>query len=122
MINQIHLDPKSGTGTGNFSSLKAELDLTLEPNPDFKPTEINGDTPSHFVYATARGGKLIRIGSAWTKTVQNGANRGARFLSISVDDPSFDDTLSFQAFMESKPAPDGPAVYEVRWRRPRERE
>ena len=121
MINRLMIDQNTGMGQGNFRSMALNLDFMMEPNPDFKVTEADR-SPSHFVYLKSPHGP-VDAGAAWIKTAQEGKNRGQKFFSISIDDPSFDQALSFYAFQEGQPkSKDEPAEYEVKWRRARSRE
>ena len=106
-----------GNGEGNYTSLRQSINFLFEKNPDHKATDSN--SPSHLVHLKGSGG-TFEAGAAWTKTVQEGPNRGAKFFSFSLDDPSFDAPLNLTAFVLVKAKDkDDFSEYEVVWRRPR---
>ena len=120
LINRLLLDQTSGNGQGNFTSMTMRVDFLFEKNPDHKPTDEN--SPSHFVYLKGAHG-AVEAGGAWTKTVSEGKNRGAKFFSFTIDDPDFAQPLNLYAFQEVKPEDkNAPVEYEVKWRRNRARE
>ena len=121
LVNRLYLDPTTGNGQGNFTSMLMKLDFLFEKNPDHKPEDQN--SPSHRVLIRGVNG-AVEAGAAWPKTVQEGRNRGARFYSFTVDDPSFDAPLNLTAFMDTttKSEKDQPRAFDVVWRRQRARD
>lgn len=107
-----------GNGTGTFVSLQHNISFLFEKNPDHKPTDEN--SPSHKVHLKTAHGS-VECGAAWQKTVRDGANKGSRFYSFTIDDPSFDAPLNLTAFVLTKPAnKDDFWEFEVVWRRRRD--
>ncbi|OAN44013.1 hypothetical protein A6A04_09020 [Paramagnetospirillum marisnigri] len=107
----------TGNGEGNYTSLRQTFNFIFEKNPEHKQGDSN--SPSHLVHLKGASG-AFEAGAAWTKTVQEGANRGAKFFSFTVDDPSFEAPLNLTAFVlvKAKDKEDF-TEYEVVWRRPR---
>jgi uncharacterized protein (DUF736 family) len=97
---------------GKLRTLSHKLRLELQPNDDKR----GEGSPDFIVYAD-EGGDMIEIGAAWQRTVQaRGGNNGRRFLSITLDDPSFPAPLNVAAF-----APDeGGLPWLITWNRPRQ--
>lgn len=94
---------------GSIRTLKLDVPVMLEP---VKEPVTNG--PAYEVFALVGGGEIIRIGAAWRKKSEDGKRE---YLSLSLDDPSWNQPLSCAAF-PSKVA----GEYDVVWNRPRERE
>jgi uncharacterized protein (DUF736 family) len=97
---------------GKLRTLSHKLRLELHPNDDKR-----GDGSPDFIVYADEGGDLIEIGAAWQRTVQaRGGNNGRRFLSITLDDPSFPAPLNVAAF-----APDSEGLpWPITWNRPRQ--
>lgn len=104
----LHLS--SNVGTGKFRSLKSTVAFGLEANPNYDSAKPG----SPFYVATARtdDGEVLVIGAAWVKK----SEKGTRYLSISLDDPSFPEALSFAAFEDGGPE-DGVQEFELKWSR-----
>ena len=104
--------PESEGFKGKLRTLSHKLRLELHPNEE-KRAE---GSPDFIVYAD-EGGDLVEIGAAWLRTVQaRGGNNGRRFLSITLDDPSFPAPLNVAAF-----APDSDGLpWLITWNRPRQ--
>ena len=114
-----------GNGEGNYTSLRQSINFLFEKNPEHKATDSN--SPSHLVHLKGNGG-AFEAGAAWTKTVQEGNNRGAKFFSLSLDDPSFDAPLNLLMSPSTlttptwrRPLPWRPRPRPRRWARPRPR-
>jgi uncharacterized protein (DUF736 family) len=108
-----NLLPNEGPGfRGKLRTLTHKLRLELHPNQDKR----GGESPDLLVYAD-EGGDLVEIGAAWQRQVQaRGANNGRRFLSITLDDPSFPAPLNVAAF-----EPDSEGLpWLITWTRPRQ--
>lgn len=114
---KLTLDRSTGMFKGRYSDLHNKLVLAMEPRED---ESMNENAPSHNVYASAPGGELTLCGAAWTKTIQNGANRGQEFFTLTIDDPSFVTSLNLAAFpMRDERGAAVPDEYSVVWERPR---
>jgi uncharacterized protein (DUF736 family) len=88
-----------------------KLALELHPNE-----EKRGEGAPDFIAYADAGGDLVAIGGAWKKEVQAaGPNRGNKFLSITLDDPSFPAPLNCAAFPGDEGLP-----WSVVWNRPRQ--
>lgn len=85
--------------TGRIRTLTFNLSLTLRPLPQRQES-----SPSFEVCAEG-----VTIGSAWKKV----SDRGDKFLSLTLDDPSWPAALNLAAF----PGEDG--ILDVVWTRPR---
>lgn len=94
--------------TGTIDTIAMSLTVRLE--------KINGERrindPAYRVLTPTRSGRSLQIGSAWEKVVRRGDNAGVVFLSITLDDPSFAQSLNVAAFLE----PDGKS-WAINWRR-----
>lgn len=82
---------------GHVRTLKFTAELRIERHR--QPSE-NPDAPSHSVTARGPTGEFIEVGSAWTKTMLRGDASGDEFLSITIDDPSFEHALNFAVFRD----------------------
>ena len=104
--------PENEGFRGKLRTLSHKLLLELHPNDEKRGEE----SPDFIVYA-GEGGDLVQIGAAWQRRVQaRGVNNGRRFLSITLDDPSFPAPLNVAAF-----APDeGGLPWLITWNRPRQ--
>lgn len=92
---------------GKLRTLTLSLAIELTP-----VEEKRGDgSPDFDVWGNVPGGEPAPIGSAWKKTAER---NGTRFLSITVDDPSFPAPLNLAAFER-----DG-GGFEIVWNRPRQ--
>lgn len=78
-------------------------DKQSDNHPDYEVKELlsDGDEPN--------------IGSGWINTVKNGQSKGNKFISLSLDDPSFPMPLDVTLFATSD------TEYDVVWNRPREK-
>jgi uncharacterized protein (DUF736 family) len=101
-----------GAFSGRIRTLAHRLNLEFEPVET--PDKRSAESPDFTVYARD-GGDMVPIGSAWKKE----SNRGrevTRFLSITLDDPSFPAPLNLAAFPEDH----DPAQFRIVWNRPRQ--
>ena len=107
-----NLLPENEGFKGKLRTLSHKLRLELQPNDDKR-----GDGSPDFVVYADEGGDMVEIGAAWQRQVQaRGANNGRRFLSITLDDPSFPAPLNVAAF---QPDQDG-LPWGITWTRPRQ--
>lgn len=105
------LTERDGVFSGRIRTLTHRLSLELEPIA--AGDKRGGESPDFTVYAR-EGGDMVPIGSAWKKE----SNRGRdviRFLSITLDDPSFPAALNVAAF----PNDEGDG-WRIVWNRPRQ--
>lgn len=73
------------------------------------------NSPDYNVFAITPDGELVAIGNAWRKrTTAN--NRELAFLSVTMDDPSWEKPLNVAAF----PSDGDPTKLEIQWRRERQ--
>lgn len=107
---RLSLHLASNVGAGKFRSLKSTVQFGVEANPNFDSAKAS----SPFYIATARTdeGEVLTIGAAWVKR----SEKGTKYLSISLDDPSFPEALSFAAFEDGAPE-DGVQDFELKWSR-----
>jgi uncharacterized protein (DUF736 family) len=99
---------------GQIRTLHTSLSIKLIAYKDFGNS--NPNSPDYLVYAKVPGGQEAQIGSAWLQVPKNTNSRVKEYLSISIDDISFPDTLSIQAF------PTGDGKWNVTWSRDRKKE
>ncbi|WP_298334149.1 DUF736 domain-containing protein [Asticcacaulis sp.] len=108
------LDEKKHLGTGKFRTLSLTVGFSVEANPNYDANKEG--SPFYRVSAKAADGDAVQIGSAWVRFAREG---GGKYLSFSLDDPSFQEPLSFAAFPLAKVKPDAPQEFELVWSRPR---
>lgn len=99
-----------GEFKGQFRTLTAGARLRLDRNQ-----KRDDNSPDYIVNALTDDGELVAIGNAWSKE-SNANGRAMRFLSITMDDPSWDKPLNVAAF----PIDGRPGVLELTWRRERQ--
>lgn len=95
---------------GNITTRALALSLIMRLNPRWQSS--NRDSPKFELFERAKHGE-VAVGMAWEKVAQAGVNAGRKYLSLLLDDPSFDAPLSCTAFETS----DG---FDIVWQRPRE--
>jgi uncharacterized protein (DUF736 family) len=84
--------------TGYIQTLQTRLSIILSGDERL----CDAREPSHRITARARHGGDVQIGSAWLKTAKHGPRNGARFFSITIDDPSLDRPLNVAAFRDEE--------------------
>lgn len=104
----LEYSPEYNTYKGNISSLQLDYKIALAPTVHNDPNK-----PSHDVYAYA-GERRVSIGSAWTKVYQSGPHQGKNFLSMSLDDPSFERPLYVSAYIGANDT-----TFEIKFQRPK---
>jgi len=82
---------------GNVRTLQFEAEIRIARN---REAPQSPDVPSHTVTARGPSGEFIEVGAAWTKEITRGVNIGDAFLSVTLDDPSFQHPLNFAVFRE----------------------
>lgn len=106
-----HLTEEKGAFYGRLRTLAVRLMIELQPNE-----APQGAEPPDFIAYARDAGELIPIGGAWKKEVQGGRNKGMRFLSMTLDDPSFAAPLNVAAF----PGEADGLPWQIVWNRPRQ--
>lgn len=92
---------------GEVNTLQMQLKIKLIPN-----FMKDSDTaPDYNICTPGYSGSDIQIGAAWKKTKQQIGDVAFEFLSITIDDPSFPNTLNVAAFKKDN------GSYEITWRR-----
>ncbi len=81
---------------GHIKTMEFEADIKIRRGD---PSN-NPDAPTHSVSARSPKGNFVPVGSAWTKKIVNGPNAGGEFLSVTLDDPSFEHPLNFAVFQK----------------------
>lgn len=72
---------------------------------------LHPNAPSHRVLLLSDGNDRFEIGAAWSQTIKRGVRTGEEFLSVNIDDPSFERPLSFALFRDDE------NTWEATWRR-----
>lgn len=83
---------------GHIHTLKLSTKITIER--DYNST--NPDAPSHRVYVGSDDTSPVEVGAAWAREIKRGPRQGQTFLSVTIDDPSFDSALSFAVFEDDE--------------------
>tara|TARA_R110000751_G_C13791630_1_gene482202 strand:+ start:493 stop:882 length:390 start_codon:yes stop_codon:yes gene_type:complete len=121
-MNQLTFqDDKRQFATGKFATLQFGLNLEFHAiaenwkagNPP--AADANGPgRPAYDVYGVGQAG-AVKVGAAWIKEAKRGDAIGTKFLTISIDDPSFDAPLNLSTW----PTDAKGSVHTIRWERPR---
>ncbi|OKH89939.1 DUF736 family protein [Thalassospira sp. TSL5-1] len=118
-MNVLNFDEKFTSANGKFETLDFGIDIELHAIPENwksgKPPvgDENGPgRPAFDVFGAGRRG-AVKIGAAWIKEIKRGDNAGKKFLTMTLDDPSFHMSLNLTAW-ELKAG-----TYEIKWERPR---
>ncbi|MCC3859763.1 DUF736 domain-containing protein [Pseudemcibacter aquimaris] len=93
-------------GQGHIKTLKTDVKFELHENQNKQSSE----SPDYNIIG--EGG--VELGGAWKRTAQNGPNRGMSFLSLTLDDPSFNAAINVSAFVRE----DG-ENFDIVWTRPK---
>lgn len=110
-IGDLTATNSGGGFRGQFRTLTAGARIELSPAGQKR----DDNSPDFTVYAVLDGGELAELGAAWSK--ESHANgRNVRFLSITMDDPSWPAALNVAAF----PVDGKPGAFELVWNRPRQ--
>jgi uncharacterized protein (DUF736 family) len=105
-IGRLVPGAEPGTFIGNIVTRTLGLRLMMRRNGRHKANDAN--SPKYELFSIEKHGE-VAIGMAWEKTPRDG---GAPFLSIAIDDPSFDAPLNVSAFGDG----DG---FNIVWQRPK---
>lgn len=92
-------------GTVRTMNFIGRLAITRETNAG------NANAPTHRVYVISEDAQRIEVGAAWTQIIKRGAREGEEFLSVTVDDPSWQQSLSFSVFRDDE------TTWVATWRR-----
>jgi len=76
---------ETSKGTGSISTLKFDIDITVEPNSSDNPM-----APSHRVFARSPRGKLVECGGVWKK---ENKETGAEYFTLTIRDFNFNANL-----------------------------
>ena len=93
---------------GQISTLDHDLHIRIVANDN----AAGENTPSHIILSRNNAGREIQIGSAWSKTIKTAQRLGEKFLSLTIDDPSFGHPLNVAAFKTK-----GGDQWDITWRR-----
>lgn len=72
---------------------------------------LHPNAPSHRVFLILEGGDRFEVGAAWSQTIKRGNRTGEEFLSVNIDDQSFERPISFAVFRDDE------NTWEATWRR-----
>ena len=92
---------------GHIQTMQLELEFRMLPMSD-RPSP---NSPDYIIVGKNQKGGWVEIGGAWEKTPKGHGMGGEPFLSITIDDPSFEQGLNVAAFTN-----DG-KTWDVTWRR-----
>lgn len=76
---------ETSKGSGSISTLKFDVDVTVEPNNSDNPM-----APTHRVFARSPRGKLVECGGVWKK---ENKETGADYFTLSIRDFNFNANL-----------------------------
>ncbi len=76
---------ETSKGTGSISTLKFDIDITVEPNSSDNPM-----APTHRVFARSPRGKLVECGGVWKK---ENKETGAEYFTLTIRDFNFNANL-----------------------------
>ncbi|PHZ85469.1 DUF736 domain-containing protein [Paremcibacter congregatus] len=78
-------------------------------------SKVSDNHPDYDVKELLSDGSEVPIGSAWINTATTGQNIGSKYISMSLDDPSFPMPLNVTLFATAE------NEHDVVWNRPREK-
>lgn len=79
---------------GRISTLQLDLLIIVERTKNPRGERA----PTHHVMTRTADGRAVEIGAAWMKEAKDARFKGTKFLSITIDDPSFPDKLNVHAY------------------------
>ena len=82
---------------GHIRTLKFQAEIRIR-KVEFPPA--SPDAPTHKVTAKGPTGEFLDVGRGWEKSITRGPNEGDTFLSVTIDDPSFEHSLNFAVFKD----------------------
>ena len=97
---------------GHIRTLTRDLTIRLAKNKDAR----SNNSPEWNIFAKNKSGQDVQIGSAWRKLPKSRGLAGEEFLSLTIDDPSFEGPMNVAAFTE-----DGGKRWDIMWRRRQDR-
>lgn len=109
-IGQLTME--KGALFGRVRTLSHRLMIELEP---IEAGDKRGEGSPDFTCYARDAGELIAIGSAWWKVTERPRAAPLRWLSLTLDDPSFPSALNVAAF----PSDDDATLFRIVWNRPR---
>ena len=62
----------------------------------------NPNAPTHRVYFIPDDTAKVELGAARTQRIKRGPREGEEFLSVTIDDPSWQNSLSFSLFQDDE--------------------
>jgi uncharacterized protein (DUF736 family) len=95
---------------GHISTLALDCAVLLLPTGE----ATGSSRPAYRVHAEKAADNLVEIGAAWRKQKKDGS--GNSFLSITIDDPSFERPINVAAFTDGSDD-----TYQITWRRQSDR-
>ena len=97
---------------GEIHTLQIDLQFRLASRAE----QTSDNSPDYSIVAKNKTGRDVDVGSAWRKTIRTGGRAGEEFLSLTIDDPSFESPLNVAAFKNGRPG-----EWDVGWRRRQDR-
>lgn len=98
--------------TGSLRTLDVSAKLRFDRNERGRAD----NAPDYIVSAVTGDGELVEIGAAWAKE-SNANGRAVRFLTMTLDAPSWDRPLNLAAFPSDD---DRDGSLDIQWRRERQ--
>lgn len=92
-------------GTVRTLNFIGRLAITRDASPG------SPNAPTHRVFLIAEDAQRIEVGAAWAQKIKRGVREGEDFFSVTIDDPSWQQSLSFSVFRSDE------ATWIATWRR-----
>lgn len=96
--------------SGNIKTLSRKINFSMCENEQ----KTSDNAPDYLIFGIEENSD-VQIGSVWKKEIMREGKK-VEFLSINIDDPSFETSLNVAAFLNSFSGD-----YEIIWRRRQDR-
>ncbi len=109
-LKEVTFDLEPGFD-GYIRTLDIDLNIELRPNPDKRSEQ----SPNFLIVTRSPSGHWVQIGNAWKKLPKGVELAGDEFLSLTIDDPSFNRSMNVAAFLRED------KTWDITWRRRQDR-